>query len=292
MATGRSRGPASRPPRRPGGGRPRASTRATASAPAPTVVKGSGWRGRLTTAAKDRRTRRGAVLLSIVAFLMVLLGSTVAAYVSQRGDIAALQDKVASQQHDVAALQAEQEQLARPGLRRAAGPAAAEVRQAGGAVLHRARRRTVHRHGRPGARGGRTRRAAALVRDGVAVHPNRRRPRGAPVTARADLPPVAQADLDAVSRQLGRQARGVAEVAHRCPCGEPDVVRTEPRLPDGTPFPTSFYATCPRLTGALSTLESQGVMREMNDRLEADPVLREAVCRRTPRLPRAPLPAR
>ena len=67
-----------------------------------------------------------------------------------------------------------------------------------------------------------------------------------PVTARADLPPVTQADLDAVSRQLGREARGVAEVAHRCPCGEPDVVRTEPRLPDGTPFPTSFYATCPR----------------------------------------------
>ncbi len=95
------------------------------------------------------------------------------------------------------------------------------------------------------------------------------------MTARADLPPVAQADLDAVSRQLGRQARGVAEVAHRCPCGEPDVVRTEPRLPDGTPFPTSFYVTCPRLTGALSTLESQGVMREMTERLEADPELRE-----------------
>ena len=95
------------------------------------------------------------------------------------------------------------------------------------------------------------------------------------MTARADLPPVAQADLDAVSRQLGRQARGVAEVAHRCPCGEPDVVRTEPRLPDGTPFPTSFYATCPRLTGALSTLESQGVMREMTERLEGDPELRE-----------------
>ena len=54
------------------------------------------------------------MLLSIVAFLMVLLGSTVAAYVSQRGDIAALQDKVASQQHDVAALQAEQERWRDP----------------------------------------------------------------------------------------------------------------------------------------------------------------------------------
>ncbi len=91
-----------------------------------------------------------------------------------------------------------------------------------------------------------------------------------------DLPPVAQEDLEAVSRQLGRDVRGVAEVAHRCPCGEPDVVRTEPRLPDGTPFPTSFYATCPRLTGALSTLESQGVMKEMTDRLGEDGELRAA----------------
>ena len=53
-------------------------------------------------------------------------------------------------------------------------------------------------------------------------------------------------------------------------------MRTEPRLPDGTPFPTSFYATCPKLTGALSTLESQGVMREMSERLETDEALREA----------------
>ncbi len=93
------------------------------------------------------------------------------------------------------------------------------------------------------------------------------------MSGRPDLPPVAQADLDAVFRQLGREARAVAEVAHRCPCGEPDVVRTEPRLPDGTPFPTSFYATCPRLTGALSTLESLGVMREMSERLESDDAL-------------------
>ncbi len=79
-----------------------------------------------------------------------------------------------------------------------------------------------------------------------------------------------EADLVAVSRQLGRQARGVVEVAHRCACGLPDVVRTLPRLPDGTPFPTSFYATCPRLTGAVSTLESGGVMGEMSERLAED----------------------
>jgi uncharacterized protein len=90
---------------------------------------------------------------------------------------------------------------------------------------------------------------------------------------------VAVADLEAVERQLGRPPRGVAEVAHRCPCGEPDVLRTEPRLPDGTPFPTTYYATCPRLTGAVSTLETAGVMREMTERLAHDEVLAAAYAR-------------
>jgi uncharacterized protein len=88
--------------------------------------------------------------------------------------------------------------------------------------------------------------------------------------------PPSGADLAAVRGQLGREPRGVAAVAHRCPCGDPDVVRTMPRLPDGTPFPTSFYATCPRLTGAVSTLESEGVMRAMQERLAADEDLAQA----------------
>lgn len=87
---------------------------------------------------------------------------------------------------------------------------------------------------------------------------------------------ISDADLAAVRRQLGRPPRGVVEVAHRCPCGEPDVVRTSPRLPDGTPFPTTFYATCPRLTGAISTLETTGLMRQMTQRLAADAELAEA----------------
>lgn len=83
-------------------------------------------------------------------------------------------------------------------------------------------------------------------------------------------------DLDAVESQLGRRPRGVHAVAHRCPCGDPDVLTTEPRLDDGTPFPTTYYLTCPRLTGAIGTLEGSGLMREMNQRLESDPALAAA----------------
>ncbi|MBM3703749.1 MAG: DUF501 domain-containing protein [Actinobacteria bacterium] len=77
-------------------------------------------------------------------------------------------------------------------------------------------------------------------------------------------------DLRIIEGQLGRPPRDVQAIAHRCPCGEADVVETPPRLGDGTPFPTFYYATCPRLTGAISTLESSGLMHEMNDRLASD----------------------
>jgi hypothetical protein len=81
------------------------------------------------------------------------------------------------------------------------------------------------------------------------------------------------ADRDVVEAQLHRPPRGARAVAHRCPCGLPDVVETNPRLADGTPFPTLYYLTCPRATGAVSVLESAGLMREMNARLAADPEL-------------------
>ncbi len=62
-------------------------------------------------------------------------------------------------------------------------------------------------------------------------------------------------------------------VAHRCPCGLPDVVETAPRLPDGTPFPTLYYLTCPRASAEVGRLEASGLMAEMTDRLRTDPVL-------------------
>ena len=81
---------------------------------------------------------------------------------------------------------------------------------------------------------------------------------------------VSQSDLDAIEQQLQRKPRDVHAIAYRCPCGKPAVVETPPRLSDGTPFPTFYYATCPKLTGAISTLETTGLMAEMNQRLEND----------------------
>jgi hypothetical protein len=54
------------------------------------------------------------------------------------------------------------------------------------------------------------------------------------------------------------------------------VLATEPRLPDGTPFPTSYYLTCPRATAAVSRLESDGRMTELSARLAEDAELADA----------------
>lgn len=87
---------------------------------------------------------------------------------------------------------------------------------------------------------------------------------------------VTDQDLAVVREQLGRPPRGVVAIAARCVCGRPTVVRTAPRLPDGTPFPTTYYLTCPPLISAVSTLEGSGVMREMTAELTADAELAAA----------------
>ena len=79
-----------------------------------------------------------------------------------------------------------------------------------------------------------------------------------------------QKDLDCIETQLGRTPRDVHAISYRCPCGNPAVVETPPRLSHGEPFPTFYYATCPRLTASISTLESTGLMADMNERLTTD----------------------
>lgn len=89
-------------------------------------------------------------------------------------------------------------------------------------------------------------------------------------------PAPTDTDLAAVAAQLGRVPRDVDSVAHRCPCGQPDVLATRPRLSDGTPFPTLYYLTCPRLAAAIGRLEASGEMARMTHRLAGDPELAAA----------------
>lgn len=92
---------------------------------------------------------------------------------------------------------------------------------------------------------------------------------------RPPFPAPTAAEIAVVSAQLGRPARGVIGIAARCVCGNPTVVATAPRLPDGTPFPTLYYLTHPGATAAISTLEATGVMAELAADLD-DPEVADA----------------
>lgn len=82
--------------------------------------------------------------------------------------------------------------------------------------------------------------------------------------------PTHAADAAAITLQLGREPRGNWRVVTRCVGVWPAVVETEPRLSDGAPFPTLYYLTCRQLTAALSTLEAEGVMAQLQDQLASD----------------------
>jgi hypothetical protein len=81
---------------------------------------------------------------------------------------------------------------------------------------------------------------------------------------------VTDADREIITQQLGRPPRALRAVAARCPSGHPSVVQTSPRLENGTPFPTLYYLTCPRLASLVGGLEASGIMREMTARLAVD----------------------
>lgn len=84
------------------------------------------------------------------------------------------------------------------------------------------------------------------------------------------IEPASLADIDTVSEQLGRPARGVIGIAARDSAGVPAVVATAPRLEDGTPFPTFYYLSHPEVVRLASNLEAAGKMNEYNLMLQED----------------------
>lgn len=53
------------------------------------------------------------------------------------------------------------------------------------------------------------------------------------------------------------------------------VIESHPRLDDGSPFPTTFWLTCPMLVKRASLFESEGWMAGLNERLVGDAAMSE-----------------
>lgn len=80
-------------------------------------------------------------------------------------------------------------------------------------------------------------------------------------------------DRALVSWQLGRPARAFRRVVVRCPHGFPAVSEQDAHAADGTPFPTTFWLTCPWLAAAVSRLEAAGGVRRYTEAAATDPRL-------------------
>ncbi len=86
-------------------------------------------------------------------------------------------------------------------------------------------------------------------------------------------PPLDEHDREVAARMIGRPLRGQSAAAVRCGWGLPAVLRVDPWLDDGTPFPTTFWLACPLANRHVGRLEAEGTMVELNDRLAREPEL-------------------
>jgi hypothetical protein len=80
-------------------------------------------------------------------------------------------------------------------------------------------------------------------------------------------------DRAVVARQLGREPRAFRQVVVRCPFGLPAVTEQTPYDEAGSPFPTTYYLTCPHLVAAVSRLEAAGGVERWSQAAAAEPAL-------------------
>ena len=81
--------------------------------------------------------------------------------------------------------------------------------------------------------------------------------------------PMDEHDAALAAAMIGRPLRGRSATAVRCAWGLPAVLRVDPALEDGTPFPTTFWLSCPVASKAVGRLEAAGVMSDLTERLRS-----------------------
>ena len=88
-------------------------------------------------------------------------------------------------------------------------------------------------------------------------------------------------DRAIVAGQLGRPPRAFGRVAVRCPYGLPAVTEQVPYDPEGEPFPTTYYLTCPHLVSAVARLEAAGGVERWSIAAGEDAALAASLARAT-----------
>jgi hypothetical protein len=81
---------------------------------------------------------------------------------------------------------------------------------------------------------------------------------------------------DQVAALLGREPRGLEEIAVARPDGAPMVIRVA-SLVDDKPFPTLYWLLDPQLCYRIDQIEATGLIAQLQARINADPTLQRAM---------------
>ena len=82
--------------------------------------------------------------------------------------------------------------------------------------------------------------------------------------------------VNRVAELLGRQPRGLEEVAVASPKGDPMVIRVA-SLVDKKPFPTLYWLIDPTLCYRIDQLEASGLIKQFQQRIDAEPELQRTM---------------
>ena len=81
-------------------------------------------------------------------------------------------------------------------------------------------------------------------------------------------------DKKVVEAQIDRSLRSNVTVSSRCHLNLPAAIKVPPNLDDGTPFPTTYWLTCPMYNKKIGSLESQGLIAELDNEILNNPNLK------------------
>ena len=80
-------------------------------------------------------------------------------------------------------------------------------------------------------------------------------------------------DRAVVAAQIDRPPRSPVDVVARCHLEVPIATKVPPLLDDGTPFPTTYWLTCPLAVVRIGRIEAGGGVKTAEAMIEDDPAL-------------------
>jgi hypothetical protein len=86
-------------------------------------------------------------------------------------------------------------------------------------------------------------------------------------------------DRSVVGWQIGRRPRAFVRVAARCVYGFPAATEQAAHAEDGTPFPTTYWLTCPWLVAAIARIEAAGGVERWSRAAASEPALAASLTR-------------